>query len=386
MDVSRATELAPVILVVDDDPYVTSDVVRTGVGEVVDVRARHPDEVTIADLETADLVLVDYRIDDWPSRDEVKCLALQPLSGISLLAILREHLDSTGTNRNTAFALHSGRWSDLRERLPFAESEHIVAKLLNIEWVFPKGCSGRFQQMVCLANSFRRLPRKWPKNQESLNQLMMDLLGMGSFKSSVSRCWDDVKDSRPPFLELSSEAHGAVMVRWLLHEILPYPTFLIEKHWVAARLRMSLDAFDEVMRRDSDLSRDLQGMTYSGILSGFIGERWWRGALEDYVWELTLGTGQLQDLKASLSLKAGYDVSVGLPDPCIVCLDTEFRASTLLSPTASVRVRPDHWPPFASEAWMPMNLVLENPELLTIVDPLDADRIQPIPSLGGEAE
>ena len=169
-----------------------------------------------------------------------------------------------------------------------------------------------------------------------------------------------------------------LFLRWLLHQVLPYPCFLWDVNWVAARLRLHVDELERLMDSDCDLARDLERMKYSGILKGFLGNRWWRTAMEDYAWEL--GGGSLsgpREFDDRLRKKAAADVAlVRVPDP-VVCLDSEFQPHGVASPQDAVRVRPDYWPPFADPAWMTIDTVRDDAELRAMVVPLDQYRVEP---------
>ena len=67
----------PSILIIDDEPDKLRDKV------VIDVKGRavtdvfHPHDIEISDLESADIVLVDYRLENWPERD-AQVVSLSP--------------------------------------------------------------------------------------------------------------------------------------------------------------------------------------------------------------------------------------------------------------------------------------------------------------------
>ena len=169
-----------------------------------------------------------------------------------------------------------------------------------------------------------------------------------------------------------------LFIRWLLHQILPYPCFLWAKHWVAARLGISIESLHEVLEGDSDLAKDLKAMRYSGILAGFLGDRWWRGAIEDYAWNLVEGhTADVQQLRDALAERAGMKLKSIDANPALVCVDTDWQpADEFLSPMTAINLHPDHWPPFADSAYMDIEIVRDNPILRSMVDPLDQHRIE----------
>ena len=108
-------------------------------------------------------------------------------------------------------------------------------------------------------------------------------------------------------------------------------------------------------------------MRYSGILAGFLGDRWWRGALEDYIWELAgRHRAEEQRLREALTERAGMDLDPIDANPAVVCVDKELQPTgQFLSPMTAVTLRPGHWPPFADSAWMDVETVRDDPELLS---------------------
>ena len=278
----------PSILVIDDEPDKLRDKVA------IDVKGRavtdvfHPHDIEISDLESADIVLVDYRLENWPERD-AQVVSLSPSNGIALAVALREKVDQSKKDKLTAFALHTGHIEDIQGRLPLATAQHVRAQLNNLEWVFMKNEPHRYDQMLLLADAVRQLPAQWPEDSDGSASMVQKFLNIDEHSVSFKRCWRDVKDCRVPVEELFMRGHSILFIRWLLHQILPYPCFLWAKHWVAARFGITVKALDKVVEGNSLLAKDLESMRYSGILAGFLGDRWWRGAIEDYAWNLVEG-------------------------------------------------------------------------------------------------
>lgn len=219
------------------------------------------------------------------------------------------------------------------------------------------------------------LPRDWPRDSGCAESVVRELLAIGD-SGSAARCWRDVQTCRVPVHELTAGGHGLLFVRWLLHQVLPYPSFLWEVHWVAARLRVPVETLRCILSGDSRLARDLRCMRYSGILSGFMGDRWWRGAVEDYVWEMTGGRGAETDrLRETLTQRAEMDFDLLQSDPVVGLNAALEPTGEFLSPTSAVTLCPDHWPTFADSAWVDVETVRDNPNLQFLLDPFDQDRI-----------
>ena len=370
-------ENVPSILIVDDEPERLAHEIVLRLNDNANHKVVHPNRIEMRDLRSVDLVLVDYRLEKWKERDAQSSISLRPSTGLALAVVLREQLDRLNKTSLTAFALHSGHISDIEGRLPRATVQHVLARLNNLEWVFPKASPRRYEQMMLLADAVRRLPRDWPRYPDKAARCVRSLLELRETSWS-ERCWRDVLECRVPIRELVEGAHGLVFVRWLLHEVMPYPSFLWSLHWVAARLRITIEALNRVRGRDSQLSRDLNEMRYSGILSEFLGPRWWRGALEDYVWEAAGGCSSNEErLRTELSARAGIELQTLDVDPVVVCLDVNLKPTGKFeSPMTAVAVRPDHWPAFADAAWMSIDTVRDDSHLQSLLDPFDLQRVE----------
>lgn len=365
----------PSILVIDDEPDSLHDQIALGLNDQATASVKHPRDIDMSDLAHSDLVLVDYQLDYWSERG-AQPVSLKPMTGMALAVVLREQVDQSEKDKLTAFALHTGYLRKIQGRLPPATAQHVLARLNNLEWVFTRTEDSRYKQMILLADAVRQLPRNWPEDSEGSTSTVRTLLAMEENGKSFERCWREVLDCRAPVHELTSGGHGLLFVRWLLHQVLPYPSFLWAEHWVAARLQISVDALRSVMAGDSRLAEDLKARRYSGILAGFLEERWWRGALEDYVWELAgQGGAEEQKLREALAERAGMELEPIGSSPAVVCLDADLNPTEFLSPTTAVTLRPEHWPVFADAAWVAVEAVQDDPALLSLVDPLDLYRV-----------
>ncbi|MDE2719527.1 hypothetical protein [Candidatus Palauibacter polyketidifaciens] len=376
----------PFVLIVDDFPDDVRNKMINAFDGRADIEVLHPSDIDTADLERANLVLVDYKLDDWSGRDRQDA-PFRIQTGLALATVLRELVDQKpagpgGTPPSTqraAFALHTARLAEAkgRIRLPSSSARHVLARLNNLEWVFEKQDSRRVEQMLELARATRKLPAEWPSDPRDSESQAERLLGLAEGIGWYERCWRDVRECQPPIHELAGGAGSVLFLRWLLHQILPFPSFLWDEHWLAARLRLRLDDLRKLLVSDSALRRDLNDRRYSGLLADFLGDRWWRGAIEDYVWQLTAGSsGDSGEFGIALREKAGKELDLLEISRPVVCLDENLQPSgRFTSPSDAVNVRPDHWPAFAESAWMRISTVEEVPEMRAIVDPLDEYRI-----------
>ena len=363
----------PVILAVDDKPDDLRSAMETELNDRALVEVLHPSDIEQEDLDKANLVLVDFSLDDWPERNK-QPTPFKIKTGLALATVLRER---TGRDRLTAVALLTGRLTQVRDRIRLPHASHVLARLNNLEWVFEKADAERFDQMVLLAQSTQQLSGAWPADEPRSTHRARDLLCMNQDASWFDRCWRDVRECQPPVHELAGGDHGVLFVRWLLHQILPYPCFLWDAYGVAARLRMRVDDLERLVKADNALARDLQQRRYTGILAGFLGDRWWRSAIEDYAWELADSSSSNSERSMeNLCDKAGENLDLWRLDHPVVCLDDSLQPSAeFISASDAVNLRPDHWPAFADAAWMKIATMVADPALRAMVDPLDEYRL-----------
>jgi len=116
---------------------------------------------------------------------------------------------------------------------------------------------------------------------------------------------------------------------------------------------------------------------YSGILSDFLGTKWWRAGVETYLWESTKGDPfDLKKLHAVIGAAVGSALSPTVAEP-VVCIDENLQELNDLYPLAdAIRIQPDDWPPFADQAWTPQILAAENPRLKALVIEQDRNRLE----------
>lgn len=370
------------ILIVDDH----ADEERAKLGEweaSAKVVVRHPQDVTIEDLQDAHVVVVDFRLDElWSGRDETDCIALKPMNGLALLQVLKSH-ECTLERSPTAFVLRSAHLSDLTSgRLPDTRL-HSIARQYGLEWVLEKTAENprmaiQLQQICSLADAVSALPEHWPSEDRNVaSRLFRQWLSLPD-ESWQSLAWQDIEDCHPPIHELETHRDGMRLVRWMAQRILPYPCFLMNESRLAARLKVTLDSLKDGLT--NGLNEAFHSAEYTGALRGFSGGPcWWRSGLESVLWQLSDGrsfeTGLIFDL---LNAKCGDRLQrLGLDQP-VLCLDE--RLGWMPAPidiTQAVRIQPDDWPVFAEQAWASLAETREHPQLAAAVIAADRSRLSP---------
>jgi hypothetical protein len=369
----------PNILFVDDLPEEVAGVARECESRA-NVRVAYPQDVSEAFLADADLVLVDYKLEQWAERDNAASIALKPIDGLALSAVLRSQANAQKNNSPTVFAVLSAHVSDLSGSLPPEHREHAIASTTNVEWVFQKSTPGEVltKQILSLADAVAELPRNWPvDNRERVQKIVESLLLVPSEASWTERILGDVIDCHPPVHELSEWSHGVAFLRWLLHRILPYPCFLWDTYYLAARLRVKHDSLIRGLSEKSEFSTRFEATGYRGILSDFSGPRWWRGAVETIVWEITAGDPfSVKKLQESLSGMSGGVLQASEEGEPVVCVDATFRPlATFYTASSAVRIQPDDWPLYADQPWATIELARSNSRIGAIVLEQDRERL-----------
>jgi hypothetical protein len=175
--------------------------------------------------------------------------------------------------------------------------------------------------------------------------------------------------------ELVERSHGLLFLRWILHRILPYPCFLFDTHHLAVRLRVTHASL--VTALGVGLGNWLERVAYRGVLTGFLGHRWWRAGVESLLWDLGGGSMAAKRLHAKLAEVAGASLSPLSATEPVVCIDQNY--SPLPEACAAgkvVRIVPDDWPLYAGQAWTTVALAREHPRLNAIVAETDLSRLQ----------
>ena len=370
----------PSILFIDDRPDEMPGY-SDGLQGMAKAEVLHPAEITQGQLDSADLVLIDYRLESWPTRDNATEMGLKPMDGLALAAVLRAH---TYVNHRApspvAFGILSAHLPELAGGLPPRHREHMIARAHNLEWVFQKSTPRQdlIRQFVSLANAVKDLPPEWPVDRpEDARVHLKTLLDLPD-GDWTERAVEEIEECHPPIHELSEWTHGLELLRWLLHRIFPHPCFLLDTHYMAARLRVTHTSL--VAALEGKLGTALKPIEYSGILSAFPGSRWWRSGVESWLWEVT---GQqsfdANTVRASMKELIGNDLMAATQDEPVICIDRNYETTNEFADARdAVRLQPDDWPPYADQAWTTIKLASEDPILRSLVVERDRDRLGPV--------
>ena len=374
------TEDIPEVLVIDDEDGSVPFAKGAERSETLKITVLHPEGVEQKDIDNADLVLVDYQIGQWPEHSGTELsLGQNPPDGLALAAVLRRFARSAQDRSPTAFAILTGQINALADPLPSENRNHALARMNNLEWIFEKRHASLQAQVSELANAVKKLPKKWlpDKDGHSMNQLM-SLLGVDPKAEDRIALADDVSRCLPPIHELSEWSHGLALLRWFLHRVLPYPCFLLDTHYLAARLRIEVLALQEALKPEQPLGISLGYCKYTGVLANFLGDRWWRSKIEMLLWEETGGKSFDSDaVNALVNKLADKELPASIPakNP-VVCLDQHYQPlNEFASIENAIRIRPDDWPAFADQAWTTVAKAKEEPTLRSMVIEDDKEKL-----------
>lgn len=355
---------SPVVLFLDDNVEELEPLARA----VQDAGAAKsevvfPGAVTEEHLRDADLVIVDYTIGNWTDNEKDRRISLLPKNGVALAAVLRQYSEGLKTAPPTGYSLITADPRSLGA-MPAERRPHVISRLTNLEWFFDKRNGIRdASRIVSLGSSVRALPIDAALAFGTIDGLV-DILGVPAGHPLRPRFEDDVARCRPPMHHIAERSHGLIILRWLLHRILPHTCFLLDQWHLAARLRVTPDSLSDAMANNKDLGAQLAEWSYRGPLADFDGPRWWRSGVEQWLWNGT--GGQSADDDAVLRFLNNFagglkPLQIRLP---VVTIDSDFNpVLPFVSFDDVVAVHLDDWPSYAEPAYVTKQMLEEHSEL-----------------------
>jgi len=381
---------AATVLIVDDEPGERAEEIAeetAKAGEVV-ADSIHPDELSRAEVEKADLILVDYRLEKWieeryadeaDSRSEEQLIAERPRNGVALAAVIRSQLPKED-DRIRGVALLSANLTDLVKDFTPAATEHAAARFNSVEWAFDKdeikGLPSLGHRIRSLAAALRTLDEEWPRVKDGSDRAaaLYRLLGLNR-EGWADVAERDVHAAQPPLNQYGNATHGLSILRWLGQRVLPYPTFLLDGRRLAMACGVSPEVVDD---RDAQaaLVSAFDEVRYQGPLADFLGPRWWRAGVRDAVRDLTGDTLPGPAVRRAIEERAGTQLPPLEPSGAVLEIDEKLNVVGVVPRERAVRIRPDDWPPFAETGWLSEEQLEKHPGLKDLVDPVDRERLE----------
>lgn len=378
---------AATVLIVDDEPHKRAEEVAEEVaadGAAV-ADAIHPKELSPANIEEADLILVDVRLEKWTAKrdaDEAKKpvteqrIATRPLNGVALAAVIRSQLPD-GDNRIRGVALLSANLTDLVKDFTRAATEHAAARFNSVEWAFDKKEIDELPPLAHRIRSFaaalRTLDEQWPKVEDETDReaALFKVLKLGDEKWA-GPAQRDIHAAQAPLNQYGTATHGLSVLRWLGQRVLPYPTFLLDARRLAMACAVSPEVDDD-RRTLAALESVFDGARYQGPLDDFLGTRWWRAGVRETVRQLSGETLPGREIHAAVEDRAGVSLPPLEPPGAVLGIDGELNVIGPVAREHAVRIRPDDWPPFAETGWVSKEELIKDPDLIDLVDPVDRE-------------
>jgi CheY-like chemotaxis protein len=358
------------VVIVDDDLEKVTNLAADLADEGQTVQAVEPWNLSDTLLREGTVFLIDLFLDDWPGRER-EAPSAQVFDGIALAAVIRSR--ARHEKRPTPIVtLNTGRAQDF-SHIPDEIREHAIARAHNLEWVFLKNDTGTAQstheRVGELVEAQHRLPVEW-RAETGEHELLEVLAAHDSELTEVLDAW-------PPIREVGADSAGIALLRWLLHRILPYPCFLLDRRYVAARLGITCDSLKQLSESEEDeLAKSLAICRYTGILAEFDGPRWWRSRLEAMLWDLAPEGASLPADTGELLNHTDLHLEPATCANGVVVLRADYTAREAPVDVAdALRIRLDDWPPYAEEPWAAIEDVLGDVRLRDRVLPLDRPRI-----------
>ena len=355
---------SPHILIVDDNPDSAGSPIKAALAphDAV-ITAQHPRDIEKNDLTDCAVLVVDHYLDNWIELDSQRP-AMRPSNGFALAAVLRSQIPTA--TPGPAVTILTGQMAQLAGVLPLKAAEHLLAWQHDVEWVFSKGTTVA-PRLLALAQAVEALRSTWatPFDVDHLGEKWLNLPG----EPWVGVAFDHIAQTRPPMHSLGARTTGASILRWFLQRILPYPTFLTDIFWIAARLGVTVSWLEAEIRQGHGLHERLASSRYLGPLADFMGSRWWRAGLANMMAELTDGSPfDRQALQASIRGLSATEPEFLSEDRPVLAVDPETMEPTrFVEATAAVQIIPDGWPVFADAAWVSTEDISTDPSLTDLV-------------------
>ncbi|TPL49895.1 hypothetical protein [Mesorhizobium sp. B2-4-6] len=251
---------------------------------------------------------------------------------------------------------------------------HVLAQRAGVEWVGDKtqasaavlvelaDASSAIQKAVgALVSDDKATNADRITNEETCLRLL-NLPKDSSWRSSAERHLDR---ARPP--QLSSVSHpqakARLLLAWLLHNVFPYPSFLITSYQSAIRLGITTASFDSLSRDEtSDLGHQLRAVRYQGPFGTVGADRWWRAGIDDIVWNFSQSKiGYAEALRVAAG---GVPIRLlEIDDPVIVSDVDLVETTEIASARDCVRAQDEHFPSDVPPAWVKLVDAREHAEL-----------------------
>jgi len=309
----------------------------------------------------------------------------RPMDGLAVASIIRAHLRSDRFERHppVGIALFSAKLSKVTPGFK-NPPEHLAARTADLEWAFNKSDAAtgapQAQRVKELAEAISHLAMRWETraiqaNEEAWSDLEK-LLGLSTEVEWNPAARLQIERCHPPMHEMAEWTDGLAVVRWLAQRILPYPTFLIDERHLALRLGIQPKSFQEALQASPQFAEAIQSARYTGILSEFLGKRWWSTGIDSLIWTATQGKSMTID-EVRRWLQNFTEITLAqCSDEYTLIVGPDAEQTEEIAPfDQCVQIQPDDWPPYAKPAWTTIERAKHDARLRAWVTASDIEKI-----------
>jgi hypothetical protein len=254
----------------------------------------------------------------------------------------------------------------LGSRVPTARS-HIHARQIGVEWV---GSKTDVSSLLALYEASNRIRVSLADLDSSdgneggmAEMLCAHVLGTAPKAPWYKSAERQVDRARPPNLSITSNERGRtrLITAWLLHRILPYPSFLLTRSHAAIRMGITPDSFDRLVSGPAalPLSQELRATEYAGPLGKFSGRRWWRAGVDHVAWSKSQATGGYESALAAAAAPIELEF-LPQPNPVIVSDADLVETEEIRDASECIRAQDDDFPADVPPAWVPLEIAKED--------------------------
>jgi hypothetical protein len=269
----------------------------------------------------------------------------------------------------------------------FVGREHRLAPRLDVEWLLYKPSETTPGRIFDLAHAYRDAIAATGTDGLSLAEIMRFLA------CPSTTAWSDsvlgaLRSARPPVSEetLATQIEeslprestvpsgAALLIRWLLHEVLPFPGLFLSDLYAAWTLGVTPKSFAALATKEpaTDWTRELQRARYNGPLVAFSTRRWWTPGLNELSWRIRRAADETGNLQSALDQLAGEGQLHPSPiRDAVVVWNDDLIEEDVTPIDEAVQVHLPGWPAEAFEPWMKRTEVAKDEVMASFVDAAD---------------
>lgn len=262
----------------------------------------------------------------------------------------------------------------------FVGREPHIAPVIDVEWLFVKPTGADKPKVIrgmdAIASAQRRARDTFGADGASFDEVVtfLDVPGQVAWRNSALI---SIERARPPISEgpqhVQTFRGPVAMVRWLLHEVLPFPGNLLSDRELACRLGVGTSAIAQFVQEPATAwAAELGLALYRGPAADLFPRRWWAAGVADAALRLRTRIREGVDAKTAMTELSGIADFAMLKERDPVAVVDEHLVETSIANAANcVQLRPRGWPAQSDDPWMRVSLARSQPWLRHMVDRSD---------------